>query len=272
MKFSGIYKITCKANGKVYIGSSKNINVRFQIHRHRLRRNLHVNPLLQNVWNKHGEDSFLFEVIESCEEKDLLKREQYWMDFYDSYNVRKKGLNVITEAERHSLPQSVRDKISKALKGVPKSEKARQNMKMAQQNRTQEWCDGISSGKIGKQFSNEHKNKISRARMGQKIGKKRVICTNTGEVFDSCRDVEIKYGIKQATLSVAIKRGVEIKGNLFKLTGEQQVGRRCKCVTTGEEFETITAAAEKHGIRPTTLMAALRQKTRSGGKEFQYLN
>ena len=76
----GIYRITCKSNGKFYVGSSRDLKFRWQQHRSDLRHNRHRNDKLQHSFNKYGEENFLFEVIETCSEELLLEREQYFID------------------------------------------------------------------------------------------------------------------------------------------------------------------------------------------------
>ena len=82
-----IYKIVNKKNGKFYIGSTKNINIRWADHKRELNQNKHHCSRLQNSWNKHGEENFEFLVIEEivCF-KDLLKREQFYLDKLKPYN------------------------------------------------------------------------------------------------------------------------------------------------------------------------------------------
>ena len=77
----GIYKITCKNNDKIYIGSSKNIKSRWHRHRSNFRLN-QGNPIMLNSYNKYGMESFIFEIIEECDENILIEREIYWADFY----------------------------------------------------------------------------------------------------------------------------------------------------------------------------------------------
>jgi len=91
---SGIYKITNKQNGKIYIGSSLRISQRFYMHRRNLRSGAHHSTHLQYSWNKYGEENFLFEVIEEVFDKNmLLEREQYYMDTTKSYE-RENGYNI----------------------------------------------------------------------------------------------------------------------------------------------------------------------------------
>ena len=47
----GIYKIENKENGKVYIGSSKNIEKRWEAHEVGLKNKRHHNAKLQHAWN-----------------------------------------------------------------------------------------------------------------------------------------------------------------------------------------------------------------------------
>lgn len=78
---SGIYKFTNKINGKIYIGSAKNLRKRFVQHRSNLRLNSHHSSHFQNAYNKYGENEFLYEIIENVENfDDLITREQYYLD------------------------------------------------------------------------------------------------------------------------------------------------------------------------------------------------
>jgi group I intron endonuclease len=74
----GIYKIENIVNGKIYIGSSDNIERRFTDHKYLLKKNIHHSIHLQYAWNKHGEKNFKFSVLEECD--DLLKREQHYFN------------------------------------------------------------------------------------------------------------------------------------------------------------------------------------------------
>jgi group I intron endonuclease len=67
---------------KVYVGSSLNISKRWSRHRTDLRLSRHSNQHLQSSWNKYGERSFLFEILELT--SDLTVREQYWIDVLDA--------------------------------------------------------------------------------------------------------------------------------------------------------------------------------------------
>lgn len=73
----GIYEIRCRVSNKVYVGSSKSIHQRWARHRNALRNGSHTTPRLQRAWNKHGEDNFVFSVIEECERDKLFEREQF---------------------------------------------------------------------------------------------------------------------------------------------------------------------------------------------------
>lgn len=82
----GIYKITNITNNKFYIGSSVNINKRKLHHLHLLRNSKHGNTYLQKSWNKYGEKSFDFEILEFCE--NIIEREQYYIDtLKPTYNL-----------------------------------------------------------------------------------------------------------------------------------------------------------------------------------------
>lgn len=81
----GIYKIENIINGKCYIGQSINIKRRWEIHRSELKNNTHYNQYLQKAWNKYGENSFNFSIIEECDHNKLDEREMFWVKEYNSY-------------------------------------------------------------------------------------------------------------------------------------------------------------------------------------------
>lgn len=90
---SGIYKISNLVTGKCYIGSSVNLQRRWQEHYYDLCKNQHYNAKLQRTWNKHTESAFRFEIIELVLSAFLLEREQYWLDRIKPYE-RNKGYNL----------------------------------------------------------------------------------------------------------------------------------------------------------------------------------
>lgn len=77
---SGIYQIRNLINGKRYIGSAKRFRNRWAMHRSMLRKGIHHSKHLQNSWNKRGENSFAFEILETCAIVDLISTEQRWID------------------------------------------------------------------------------------------------------------------------------------------------------------------------------------------------
>lgn len=99
----GIYGIHCLANDKWYVGqtfSTRGFKERWNTHRKELRTNRHCNPHFQSAWNKYGEDSFEFVILEELPKPTNMGRiemrefgvpyEQKWIDHFDSY---KNGFN-----------------------------------------------------------------------------------------------------------------------------------------------------------------------------------
>jgi len=125
---TGIYKITCTINNKIYIGSACGIShtskkqrgfaKRWQEHINRLRSNSHRNKHLQSAWDKYGEDSFIFEIIEFCNSQNVEIRENYYINFYKSFD-HEIGFNILGGhlANYKKKTQEQKDKISLALKG-----------------------------------------------------------------------------------------------------------------------------------------------------------
>jgi group I intron endonuclease len=88
---SGIYKIVNIKNGKMYIGSSKNIKRRWSVHKSALKNNRHHSTYLQRAWNKYGKENFVYEVIKeipNASDIELLNEETNFVTtLKPEYNV-----------------------------------------------------------------------------------------------------------------------------------------------------------------------------------------
>ena len=117
---AGIYVLLCTVTNKPYVGRSVNLKNRFKEHNKPDTRR--YNGLkLAYAKEKYGQDSFLFYIIETCEENELFDREYFYIQQLDSvvngYNSRHDS----EEVKRWELTDSQKKKISDSLKDYYKS-------------------------------------------------------------------------------------------------------------------------------------------------------
>lgn len=180
-RICGIYKIQNILNDKVYIGSSIHIMNRWSRHRSDLEKNRSTSNKLQLSYNKNGKDNFKFSIIEECSIDELLEREQFYIDLFDSYN---KGYNSVKFAG-HTLgfspTKETRDKIRNTLlkmnhmKGKKHSDESRKRMseshkgvKLSEEHK-RKISENSSRHNLGKHLSDETKKKLSKSHKGKKL-------------------------------------------------------------------------------------------------------
>lgn len=152
---SGIYAIKHIESGKIYIGQAVIISRRWKDHQHKLRCNKHHNSYLQHAWNKYGEESFVFEILEKCPVEVLTEKELAWVTKHTKdmlYNIGAieapmLGMKHTEEAlQKMRQPKSEehRLKISNALKGKKHSETHSRNTGVSKKRPVQSVTTGVS--------------------------------------------------------------------------------------------------------------------------------
>ncbi len=146
---AGIYKITNLINNKIYIGSAaRSFRKRWNEHKSGLKNNRHTNHHLQSAWNKYGENSFEFKILEECSNDVILEREQYYLDLMKpEYNKCLFAGN----SKGRPCSNETREKISKANKGT-----------LAGENNPCFGRVGEDNPRYGVKLTEEHKKKFSR--------------------------------------------------------------------------------------------------------------
>ena len=163
----GIYKVVSPV-GKVYIGSSKNIQARFRFYK---RLHAEQQPRLYYSLKKYGYDSHTFTIIEECSFESLFIRERYWQEYFDVTGPN--GLNCLL-VDTDELPRIVSDesrlKMSLSRKGVSKSLEHVKNQadSLKKHKRSKEHCENISKSLKGRKQSEETIQKRVEKQKGQK--------------------------------------------------------------------------------------------------------
>ena len=192
---SGVYLITCTANGKVYVGSAVNLAKRWSEHRRGLDHDKHHCRHLQNAWNKYGATAFKWSVLELVSTEGLTTEEirailiaraiLHRLARCDTARVQRRttaGSRLGSKASAET-----RTAIAAALRGRKQSPKhaaktAEMNRRKRQDPEHQakhlaaiglrsqnlQWRAKLSAAKQGKKHSAEHAAKTAAAHRGMK--------------------------------------------------------------------------------------------------------
>ena len=178
--FGCIYLWTNLINGKHYVGQTVNFYQRIQRYKKGL-----INSYMKEDIDKYGMENFKVEILERIEdisnEDFLTEREQYWMDYYQSYDLEK-GYNIFDVAGNVCYL-----KRSDTIK--------------------ERFC-GEGNGMYGKHHSDETKRKIAESKIGKTHAPthfKRVRCVETGKIYNSQSEAAQEYGITPAAISLVCK-------------------------------------------------------------------
>ena len=108
---AGVYKLTCVATKKCYVGSSVNIYHRLKNHNYNLTKGIHTNTYLQNTVNKYGQDSIRAEVLEYTSREEVLVKEKEWID-----KLKPEFNFILDPVAKASYTPELREKLSMKAK------------------------------------------------------------------------------------------------------------------------------------------------------------
>ena len=162
IKLSGVYEILNTTNGHRYVGSAVNLKSRWVDHKKRLRGGAHENGHLQNAWNKYGEDTFEFDVLEYWEPEFLVGMEQWWMNMLQpEYNI------APVAGSRLGIPHTAKAKAKMSAANMGK--KSRLGQSPTKETRAKLSAKSMGNTNcLGRKLTDETKARMSAANKGRK--------------------------------------------------------------------------------------------------------
>lgn len=157
LNLPGVYIIVNTVSGGIYIGSSVNVRRRWNEHRSSFRKDSNSCVILQSAWNKYGEESFVFAVLQYVDSKDDLHvEEQRYIDkLKPEYNaqpqVKRPGPRIYSEESKEKIRQS---HLGKTL-----SEEHKQKLREVMTGRqfTPEWIEHLKEAQTRRTITDEQK-------------------------------------------------------------------------------------------------------------------
>jgi len=279
---AGIYLITCVPTGKIYVGSAANLKRRHYLHRWRLATNTHENKKLQRAWNKYGDSSFKFEVLEVVQNlQSLLAVEQKWIDSLDAI---KTGFNICPTAGNslgRSFSDETKQKIGNANRGRTPSEETRRKISLANKGKTltQTQRSKLSASKKGKKRSQETCLQMSIRRKGlvQTHKLKSVVRMDTNEAYPSMKDAALAVGVSPSSIRQSVVSGCQCKGTHWKLkdaplsVSKQRQKKPVKRLDTGVVFSSVKEAGKACYVSPEAISSAIKRGGKSCNTFWEYI-
>lgn len=214
-KICGIYMLTCGFYGNTYIGQSRDILRRYIEHKS----GHSGNPYVEADREMFGKDSLTVSILEECDPDALDERERFWIkELNPDHNRCMGGKGSLGHAVSDAARVLMSEGAKKQWKSYSDEERARilSNLKRPSFGHTvsQETRQKISASKIGTKRSESAIKKMKETiRINKENGyirdnaghRKRVMCIDTGLVFESVKAAGEYYGIAPTCVSSVLK-------------------------------------------------------------------
>lgn len=273
---SGIYYILCLCSDRAYVGSSKNIERRFDRHKYELNNNSHHNIFLQRAWNKYGPEQFKFLIIEECYDDIFELEQEYLNNIPDGYyNIGKSasgGDNISRHPNREDIVARIRASLNEKIS------------LMTEEERREKWGRiGDSNPNYGNKWNDEQRAHMSRLMMGVYRGGGGGGNTGPsyrkGKTFDQLFDEETATRLK-TSLSKAAKKRIGEKNSFYgkrhsdatkkkisnKNKGKYRGSQEKKVLIEEKEYRSVSEAARRLNVAPATII----NRIRSSNPKFKF--
>lgn len=274
-----IYRIVCFPTAMIYVGLASDSKRRKLVHFSMLRSGTHFNSYLQRSFNKYGEPSFYFEILErGISEDDIDDREIYWIAHFDSYhngfNMTRGGSGKLGHGRKCSWNGIEYPSVAECAR-ANRVESATMWSWIRRGFKTDEDITSINIPCVwdGKQYNSMNEaarvNGIDEATFHHWIkrgyrNRSEVVgrgvhgtknCTWNGQVYNSVSECADAIGVKIATMYSWIKKGFTCEADVRKL-GEQN---KRPCVWNGIQYASREDADKANGLSNGVTNYRLRQ-------------
>ena len=260
---SGIYMLTCKVNGKRYIGQSNNIKRRMNEHR----RCQSCTPIISRAIAKYGWDAFDKTVLEFCPVEELDEKEiHYIAELKPEYNLAKGG-----GGPKGCKPSP--ETIELLRQAAKKQWSDEENLKLLKKPiiciDTGEIFDSVKSAAVKVGVNPSAISAVLNGRVKTAGGYRWAYLNPADKISEetSERKRRANRGRKQSA--------EQIEKRVSKLRGKSNPNfnsyKPVFCVETNEIFDSVNSAAESVGVTPSSLSNVLhgRKKT-AGGYHWKF--
>ena len=253
-----IYLIINKQNGHKYVGqTTQTMNKRWAGHcQSALRMS---DAPLHRAMRKYGNHNFLIREIDECDESLLDEKEQYWIEYYNTFESNE-GYNATSGGGRTVFSEETKQKLSEIAYNRERTEEEVANIKtsMTQKAKTQPW--GMLTDE----------NRGNGKHCGIRIQSMNL---DTGEIreWENSRTAAAEiagYPNAASNILLSAKKGYIAYNHRWKLLEQKSKKKAVKAINkiTWEEihFESISDAIRK--VSPNSRGTGLLKSLKSNGR------
>jgi len=261
-KISGVYAIE-SADGRLYIGSSVDVEKRWSEHKSRLRHGKHGNPILSEIVAKHGLDSLCYRLMFRCAPDNLRDQEQAAIDRL------KPALNVLPTAERILTEQWKRPGF-----------RARNSQRASEQNIAR-WRDPDYAKKARERVSVMQTDEIKakavasrrRAMQDRSTAYQNVAAASSATLKRLHANPEFAKAHAERMRKAMIARSQDPEFCRRRDEAAAVANRKpIRCLNTGEVFPSKNDAAKSKGISVSVISKQLRGLPTRTGLRWEYID
>ena len=285
-----VYLLTDLTNSKKYVGKTTQM-LKIRLSAHKCNKKTRIGRAIRS----HGWENFKVEILEECTtEAELDEREMYWIK---TLNTRHPNGYNLTDGGEGSTGRKCSEKVrtnhyKRAVRCIDTNEvfssvkDAAEHLKIST-NSICKVCHGIAirAGGLKFEYVDAPLSEEARAREAAKKTKA-VRCVETGVDYESIHDAAERTGISRRHISGVCNGECKTTYGLHfefvddELRKQAELKRHkpnlrkkpARCLETGVEYESITAASKDTGILKDSISFACYGKLKTaGGYHWQFV-